>query len=326
MILSDSFADVEKKTCPNGLQGNLGQLYNSKVKHGYKTILSVGGGANSTNFAPVCSDPRLRRNLVTSAVKMISDFGMDGIDIDWEHPSNPVEGQMFLHLLSELRSELDICATQKGTSPYLLSAALTCGAWAYQNLPLSDIGRVLDHIYLMAYDLSGEWTDRALHQACLFASEEEGCIDRAVVDFINAGIASHKIILGIPLYARGFGGTDGLGCKYDHVEGADEGTWRYRDLPLSGHTEFVDDQACTSGSQDANARVWTTYDTPASLEFKADYVREKGLGGMFFWELSGDIAIDDARYDERSLVVAAHRFLGIESGSAQLDTSPNHRY
>ena len=33
---------------------------------------------------------------------------------------------------------------------------------------------------------------------------------------------------------------------------------------------------------------WWSYDTPATLAGKTSWAKSKGLGGAFFWELSGD--------------------------------------
>jgi len=38
----------------------------------------------------------------------------------------------------------------------------------------------------------------------------------------------------------------------------------------------------------AERRIWISYDDSQSVELKARYVRERGLGGVMFWELSGD--------------------------------------
>lgn len=35
---------------------------------------------------------------------------------------------------------------------------------------------------------------------------------------------------------------------------------------------------------------WWSYDTPATITGKMNYKNQQGLGGTFFWELSGDTA------------------------------------
>ncbi|MFB7699812.1 glycosyl hydrolase family 18 protein, partial [Streptomyces sp. NPDC056099] len=35
---------------------------------------------------------------------------------------------------------------------------------------------------------------------------------------------------------------------------------------------------------------WWSYDTPATIASKTAWAKNQGLGGSFFWELSGDTA------------------------------------
>ena len=34
--------------------------------------------------------------------------------------------------------------------------------------------------------------------------------------------------------------------------------------------------------------LWITYDDPQSMKAKTDFIKERGLGGAMFWELSND--------------------------------------
>ena len=40
--------------------------------------------------------------------------------------------------------------------------------------------------------------------------------------------------------------------------------------------------------------VFSTYEDTQSLGAKLDYVQDLGLGGMFFWEASADLAVTNA--------------------------------
>lgn len=88
-----------------------------------KVSLSVGGWTYSQaghfNFV---TDATKRATFVSSALKLIEDYGFDGIDLDFEYPSNTALGQGFADLLTSLRSGLDSYASSKGDSvPYLLT-------------------------------------------------------------------------------------------------------------------------------------------------------------------------------------------------------------
>jgi chitinase len=59
-----------------------------------------------------------------------------------------------------------------------------------------------------------------------------------------------------------------------------------KSLLSSGFTRYWDGKAFASWLFDGTT-FWT-FDDPRVMKHKAHYVRRKGLGGIMFWELSGD--------------------------------------
>jgi len=58
-------------------------------------------------------------------VKLLEDYGLDGLDIDYEFPQNDAQAQGYVHLLSELRSALDAHERKKGIKyRFLLTVCL----------------------------------------------------------------------------------------------------------------------------------------------------------------------------------------------------------
>src|SRR5690606_33918173 len=99
-----------------------------------------------------------RQMLAYSASQMVTQYGYDGIDVDWEHPQNPTEGQHYIALLHELRRYLP-------APRFLLTSAVPAGEWALQNIDMFAASTLLDFVNIMAYDFSGPWTPMAGHQA-----------------------------------------------------------------------------------------------------------------------------------------------------------------
>ena len=72
----------------------------------------------------------------------------------------------------------------------------------------------------MAYDFSGGWDQLANPQANLYG--EPLSAEQAVSFFSKHGAPAHKLVLGIPLYGRGFDGTQGPGTPH---RGVSKGQW-----------------------------------------------------------------------------------------------------
>lgn len=88
-----------------------------------RVVLSIGGWTYSQsghfNFV---TDAAKRTTFINSAVQLIEDYGFDGIDIDYEFPSTPAQGQGFADLMTGLRTAFTALAAKKGdTVPYQLS-------------------------------------------------------------------------------------------------------------------------------------------------------------------------------------------------------------
>lgn len=109
-----------------------------------KVLLSIGGWTYGPNFARI-AEPYWRAAFVKSAVRLVEDVGLDGLDvrrltfiiccsadffkIDYEFPKSPAEAQGYVDLLHELRHGLSKVAENKGRprNQYQLTVAAPCG-------------------------------------------------------------------------------------------------------------------------------------------------------------------------------------------------------
>ncbi|ESK85470.1 glycoside hydrolase family 18 protein [Moniliophthora roreri MCA 2997] len=323
--LTDSYADSEKHfpgdswdEAGTNLYGCLKQLYLLKLKNrNLKVLLSIGGWTYSQagHFSFVTSASS-RANFVNNAVQLIEDYGFDGIDLDFEYPSNSAEGQGFADLLTETRKAFDSLASRKGDStPYLLTAAVSAGAQNYANLKVSQMNSALSFWNLMAYDYAGSWLTFADNQANLYGGMRTNVsTDKAFKYFTSNGATASKINMGIPLYGRAFENTNGIGQPYNGIGPGtiEAGIYSYKTLPLAGATLFENKTDVTSYSYDSSKKELVSYDTPNIVKMKTQYVNDNGMGGTMFWELSTDKKGSD------SLVLTAASVLG------SLDTTQNH--
>ena len=64
---------------------------------------------------------------MNSALRLLEDYGFDGIDIDYEYPANAAQGNGLGSLVTELRTALTNLQRQKGeTVPYLITVSRPC--------------------------------------------------------------------------------------------------------------------------------------------------------------------------------------------------------
>lgn len=120
------------------LYGNLKAIYKiKKANRHIKSLLSIGGFTYSPSFNPIVVNASLRSKFVSSAVQLLEDYGFDGIDIDYEYPSNNDQAKGFVSLLQELRAALDEHAKEENANYRFLLTVSYLPAAKSQSLTLA---------------------------------------------------------------------------------------------------------------------------------------------------------------------------------------------
>jgi chitinase len=112
--------------------------------------------------------------------------------------------------------------------------------------------------------------------------------DAAVQKLKGKGVPASKILLGIGFYGRGWtgvtqsapGGTATGAAPGTYEAGIDDYKVLKTKCPATGTIAGTAYAKCGSD--------WWSYDTPSTIGGKMSYAKSQGLGGSFFWELSGD--------------------------------------
>ncbi len=180
-------------------------------------MLSIGGYTLSPYYVAVLASEIMRASFARTSVDLVSNFGFDGLSIDYENVASPTEASNMVDLLQKIRTEMEAYAKATNSAPFLLSYAAPAGPINYLKLQLPAMDQYLDFWDLMAYDYSDAWDKTANHGSNLFFDLKNPIstpfnTKDAVDYYLNVGnIAPGKINIGLPLYGHAFDGTEGPG-------------------------------------------------------------------------------------------------------------------
>ncbi|MFG2173129.1 glycoside hydrolase family 18 protein [Streptomyces niveus] len=308
--IGDSFADYEKAytadqsvdgvadTWDQPLRGNFNQLRKLKAANpGLKVIWSFGGWSWSGGFGEAAKNPAA---FAKSCHDLVEDPRwadvFDGIDVDWEYPNacgltcDTSGPDAFTNMVSALRTEF---------GGDLVTAAITADGSDGGKIDATDYGaaaQYLDWYLPMTYDFFGAFAAQgptAPHSPLTSypGIPQEGFNSDAAITKLKAkGVPAQKLLLGIGFYGRGWtgvtqaepGGTATGAAPGTYEAGIEDYKVLKNTCPANGTVAGTAYAHCGNN--------WWSYDTPATIGTKMNYKNEQGLGGTFFWELSGDTA------------------------------------
>src|SRR5260221_434106 len=300
---------------------------------GTKAILGFGGDAATVGSGwQGATSPANRAQFIASMVSLMQARGYDGIDINWEELT-PADGPQFMAFVTELRAALDAIVPRP-----LLTVVPTSGS----DVPVSLVAAVQQHfdqINIQTYVMSGPypgwvtWFPSPIHNGGFVFPSPGGVVQSADdgVERLKAGggilIPVGNLAIGIQFDGavwEGGGGTTTGGVSQPRQ------TWndltpptmtfnRAADIianftPANGYTMHFDTDALVPWigrdlPGDSNDR-FISYDDEQAIQEKAAYIAQKGLGGVFVFEVSGDFfpaAAGDARHPLLTAVRNAFR-------------------
>ena len=238
-----------------------------KQKPDLKVVLSIGGWG-SGRFSEMAADPNYRKSFVADCKRVVEQFNLDGIDLDWEYPSQTAGGRIsaspddidnFTTLMREIREIL-------GNDKLLTFASVMTA----QYVDFKAVEPYINFVNIMTYDMGNPPN---YHHAALYPSERTrfSC-EESVNAHIAAGIPPHKLVLGIPFYGKGTG-------QFPRF-------WQVRDQ--SEFREQWDDVAKVPYLTNSAGEFVYTYENPRSIVLKCEFLKARGLLGAMYWEYSQD--------------------------------------
>ncbi|NDV58614.1 glycosyl hydrolase family 18 protein [Bacteroides sp. 519] len=241
-----------------------------------KILLSIGGWG-SGRFSEMAADDNLRKQFAEDCERVVKEYNLDGIDIDWEYPTSamakisasPDDTKNFTLLMRDIRNAIG--------KNKLLTLATAASA---KYIDFRGIDPYIDFVNIMTYDMASA----PKHHSALYKSENTGDLvgDDAVNAHINAGVSPKKLTMGMPFYGRG---GDSFPNFMDYKDA----------INTDGYTEKWDDVAKVPYFVNKEGTFVYGYENPRSLAIKCQYIVDKGLLGGMYWDYDGDNEAGDLR-------------------------------
>jgi chitinase len=303
-------ADFELATSPTERDFDAAFARLKQRMPGLKVLASVGGWGGSDPFFHLANDAARRAVFAASAARFLREHSaFDGIDIDWEHPTNngaangvqlgtPADGRGYADLMLALRRGFD-------GRPWLLTSAVNTSGDLVGKIDFRNAAPALDLVLAMSYDFYGPWSATAGHHSALRASREDADdgLTSAARTLANAGVPRSKLVAGVAMYGRGFTGVAGDGPSFNGAARSGsfpppEGAMAYRDIAeqcldregrgRNGWRSVFDAQTQSWALWHRDEQRVLGYDDPRAVIAKGRYAVDQGLAGVFAWELSQD--------------------------------------
>ncbi|XP_060171880.1 class V chitinase-like [Lycium barbarum] len=266
-----------------------------------KTLLSIAGGsANKTAYGVMARTPNSRKSFIDSSIRLARQLGFHGLDLDWEYPESATDMANFGILLNEWRTTINTEAKNSGRPMLLLTAAVSYLPRVDDlDYPVQSVARNFDWINLMAYDFyaPNRSPSQTNSHAQLFDPVNHVSGSDGITAWIQAGVPTRKLVLGIPFYGYAWqlvnanihdlkAPTSGKSS----VSPNNDGTMTYSQIrnyirQSSATTVY---NATIVGDYCYSENTWISYDDTRTVRQKVTYVKGRGLLGYFAWHIAQD--------------------------------------
>lgn len=228
------------------------------------------GQAVKDDFTKLISDQNAVTRIINQIDTLVSTYGYDGINIDFENV-NATDRPQFTAFMSQLYAKLK--AKNKLTTAALVSKTrdVTTGFGGVYDY--AALAPYLDLAVIMAYDFH-------------YRGGTDGPVapitwQNSVAAYASSQLGPGKVLLGVPLYGYDWNLTEG---GFATSRGYDDAQDTIRKFKGTQGYDEVSQEAFADYSDGANAhRIW--FQNPRSLAAKLDLMKKNNLAGFAMWRL-----------------------------------------
>lgn len=299
----------------------------------FKKIISVGGWAFSTDpgtFALFreAVNAENRATFATNVATFISNWGLDGLDFDWEYPGEPdipripagtlLDGLNYAAFLEILHPIMPSGTTLSITAP--------ASFWYLQAFPMYEISPNVDYVVFMTYDLHGQWdygnkwSDPGCPGGNCLRSDVNLTETLGALSMITkAGVPSNQIVVGVTSYGRSFQMTT-PGCYTEECTytGPSSGAYAGLCTGTPGYISNAEINAIIAG----NASLITADGSPVGVSGTPyTYVDTGSYSNILVYDNDQWICyMDDQNKITRAELYASYNFLGTADWAVDLQS------
>jgi chitinase len=261
-----------------------------------KIMVSVGGWGGCSFCSDLFASPEHRQVFAKTTVALFKQYGIDGLDLDWEYPAiegypghrySPADKNNFTELVKVLRQEM-------GNNFLLTFAAGGFVQYLQQSIDWDAVMPMVDFVNLMTYDLVGGYATVTGHHTPLnhYMPNQESTA-KCVSFLLDKKVPANKLIIGAAIYAR----------IWENVSSTHHGLYQPGKFKTSvayydfaqyfndslGFKYYWDKKAKAPYQYNAGKKLFATFDDKKSIRAKTAFIRRNKLGGIMFWELGQDL-------------------------------------
>lgn len=260
-----------------------------------KIMVSVGGWSGCSFCSDLFASEEHRNNFAKTTVSLFKQYGIDGLDLDWEYPAiegypghkySAADKDNFTELIKALRQEM-------GNDFLLTFAAGGFVKYLEESVDWGVVIPLVDFVNLMTYDLIGGYATETGHHTLLqnYRPAQESTV-KCVNWLLNINVAASKLIIGAAMYARVWESVPdinhGLYQPGKFKQGVAFADFKNYFSDTSGYKYYWDKKAKAPYQFNATKNLFATFDDERSIREKIKFIRRKKLGGIMFWELAQD--------------------------------------
>ena len=264
---------------------NLKKLYpNLKICLSFTHGVTNSDNRQGGSFSALCKSEDNMKRFADDCLKFLQDYGIDGIDLDWEFPGLSWSGaacdvtcdtENYVKLVKQLRETLG--------DKYEISYAGYCfdkqtvSGGGYRYVDIRGMDQYVDYVNIMAYDFDAA----PHHHSALSDTRAYRDCNRAVNSYLNAGVKPNKLVLGVPFYGRHSFSTSPTAVSYKSILNLDPKKYRRNKWDATASCPYVETM---------QGVFYMGYDNPRSIAAKGSWIRQKGMLGLMYWEYDQDDA------------------------------------